>query len=399
MKISVFIVAVIIFLSYFNPSYACTDFRLKAKDGTILITRSMEFIVDLKSNMRNSNRGRQFTANLPGGKKGLEWKAKYGYLYLNGLDQDFVVDGMNEQGLAFEYLYLPGETEYQTAPIGKENQALPYYQFGAWVLGNFKTLDEVRDALANIYVIQATLPGLGNMVFPVHASIYDASGKGLVVEFVKGKMNIHDNEHGVLTNSPTFNWQVTNLRNYVNLSPFDPKPITMGGMTFSATGQGSGMVGLPGDVSPPSRFVKISFLTKVAYQASDATDVVNTGEHIINNVDIPKGLTRAIENGKELSESTQWVVFKDLTHKIFYYRTYNDMTLRAVSLSKIDFSENAPLFTMPLEDKPFMVEMTDKFLQKQKGAKLTRNVEEREGWDNIFNPVFLEQHDTSHNLG
>ncbi len=326
---------------------ACTDFKLTAKDGTVLITRSMEFALDLKSNLRNSNRGRKFTTTTPDNKPGIAWTAKYGYVFLDGLNHDVAIDGMNEVGLSFEYLYLPGETQYQTIPTGKASQSLPYIQLGDWILSNFKTVDEVRHALSDIYVYQTFLPGLGNMVFPLHASIFDASGKGIVVEFVKGNMIIYDNI-GVMTNAPLYDWHVTNLRNFVNLSPFNPKPVIANGLSFAATGQGSGMMGLPGDVSPPSRFVKMSVMANTAYPAINAAGVLNLAEHLINNVDIPLGLSRAMDHGKVSSELTQWVVFKDLTHKILYYRTYENMSLRAVSFDGLNFAENAPRFKMPI---------------------------------------------------
>ena len=345
----------------FTSANACTDFRIIGKDGTIIIARSMEFAMDMQSNLRNSNRDRQFTTMGPQNKAGLTWKATYGYLFLDGLQQDFAIDGMNEKGLSFEYLYLPGETVYQTVPSGKENMALPYYALGDWILSNFKNIDEVRLALKNIYVHQAILPNVGNVVFPVHAAVFDASGKGIVIEFTKGNMNVYDNI-GVMTNSPEYSWQVTNLRNYLNLSPYNPKPVIFNGMTYSATGQGSGMIGLPGDVSPPSRFVKISLLLSSAYPVNNNLDALNLAEHVMNNVDIPAGFSRAINQGKESAETTQWVVFKDLTHKIFYYRTYNDLTMRSVSMDKVDFSANAKRFKMPLADKPFLMDMTDKFV-------------------------------------
>lgn len=349
-----------ILISY-QYAIACTDFITTAKDGTNLITRSMEFALDLKSNIRSSTRGRQFTSTTPNGKPGYSWKAKYGYIFIDGLDQDMSIDGMNENGLSFEYLYLPGETSYQTVPADKDNQAIPYLQLGDWVLSNFKTVDEVRQALASMYVFEQTLPGMGNTIFPLHAAIYDATGKGIIVEFIGGKMHIYDSI-GMLTNSPSYDWQVTNLRNYINLSPYSPKPVVVNNLVFTATGQGSGMVGLPGDISPPSRFVKISFLAKVSYPTNDASGALNLAEHIINNVDIPLGLARANVNGNESAELTQWVVFKDLTHRVFYYRTYNDMTLRSVALDKISFSESAPRLKMPLADTPYIMDMTAKFL-------------------------------------
>lgn len=354
-------------LSNLPMSYACTDFRLIAKDNTVLVTRSLEFAMDLKSHLRSSTRGRQFMPITPNGTPAMSWRAQYGYLYLDGLDQDFAIDGMNEMGLSFEYLYLPGETQYQAIPVGKEKQAIPYLQLGDWVLGNFKTVEEVRQALANVYIYQQTIPALGSTVFPLHAAIYDATGKSIVVEFIQGKMNIFNNDIGVLTNSPSYDWQITNLRNYLNLTPYSPSPITLNGITFSATGQGAGMVGLPGDISPPSRFAKMSFMLKVAYLPNNAIETVNLAQHMINNVDIPYGLSRAMVSGKETTESTQWVVFKDLTHKTFYYRTYNDMTLRSVNMDKVDFAPGAMRLSMPLASNPYMLDMTESFRSAKVG--------------------------------
>lgn len=341
---------------------ACTDFKLNAQDGSVLVARSMEFAVDLKSNLRTSTRGRQFNQFAPNGKPALSWKAQYGYVYLDGFGEDVALDGMNETGLSFEYLYLPGETQYSNVPAGHENQALSYIQLGDWILGNFKTIDEVRNALGNVYVFSQTLLGMGEMVFPLHASIYDASGKGLVVEFVGGKMNVYDNDVGVLTNSPTYDWQVTNLRNYVNLSPWTPNPIVVGDMVFAATGQGSGMKGVPGDISPPSRFVKISTLKATAYPAYNAASALNLAQHIIDNVDIPIGVVRAKNKDKVSVETTQWTVFKDLTNKVLYYKTYGDTTLHQVTLSLIDFSQTAPRLVMPIADNQFILDMTKQFL-------------------------------------
>lgn len=340
---------------------ACTDFKLTAKDGTLLITRSMEFGQDLQSNLRSSPRGRLFTTTTPNNKPGITWKSVYGYVYVDGFNVDASFDGMNEVGLTFEYLYLPGETQYQTIPSGKDAQAIPYFNFGDWVLSNFKTIDEVKQALTNVYVSTAVIPQLGNAVLPAHASIYDASGKGIVVEFYNNKINVYDNI-GVMTNSPKYDWHVTNLRNYINLSATNPDPITKDGIVYTGTGQGSGAVGLPGDASPPSRFIKIAFMVANVTPANTAADLVNMAVHIINNVDLPSGYIRAIDNGKTATDTTQWVVFKDITHKTFYYRTYNDMTLRAVSMDKIDFSENASRLKMSLSSSPNSMNMTDTFL-------------------------------------
>src|SRR5579862_1729235 len=107
------ITVILITLLNISAAVACTDFRVMAKDGTVLITRSMEYSVDMKSNLRSSTRGRVFTTIGPDGKSGLAWKAKYGYVFLDAMNQDFVIDGMNEVGLSVEGLYLPDFAGYQ----------------------------------------------------------------------------------------------------------------------------------------------------------------------------------------------------------------------------------------------------------------------------------------------
>ena len=358
------LIAATLFSITTNQSLACTDFKLTAKDGTLLITRSMEFGQDLQSNLRSSPRGRVFTTTTPNNKPGLTWKAQYGYLYVDGFGIDASFDGMNEAGLTFEYLYLPGETQYQTIPEGKDNQVVPYSLFGDWALSNFKTIEEVKQALEHIYVSNQTIPQLGNAVLQAHASIRDASGKGIVVEFYDNKINVSENI-GVMTNSPKYDWQVTNLRNYINLSATNPGAISKDGITYTGTGQGSGAVGLPGDASPPSRFVKISFMLANVFPAQNSTDIINLAEHVINNVDLPAGYVQSVEAGKTQTDTTQWVVFKDVTHKKFYYRVYNDMTLRGIEMDKLDFSENAARLKMPLLDTPYSMDVTPKFLQSK----------------------------------
>ncbi len=341
---------------------ACTDFRIKSKDGAVLVTRSMEFAQDFNSNIRTQARGTEIVGKTPDGKPALSWKSKYGFIYADGMNQPITIDGMNEKGLSFEYLYLPNETQYQSIPATRNQQAVSYINFPAWVLGNFESVDEVKRALQTITVFQDTLPSMGKTVFPLHASIFDATGKGIVVEFVNGKMNVFDNEIGIMTNSPTYDWHLVNLRNYINLSPFNPNPVTFAGLVFPATGQGAGMEGLPGNIAPPSRFVKMAVFSRVTEPAATIDEALNLAQHFINNVDIFTGLARAKVQGKDVSELTQWVVFKDLTNKMFYYRTYNDMTLRSIALDKLDFSEQAQPLKMPMKDKPYVMDRTQDFL-------------------------------------
>jgi len=342
-----------------TSSHACTDVRITAQDGTILVARSMEFGTDMQAQLRTSTQGREYQFKTSAGVDTAKWTAKFGYVYLDALGEDVAVDGLNEKGLSIEGLYLPSETQYQTLPAGSESKGVPYYAFGDWLLSQFQTVEEVRAALANVIVYEDKLAGFHGMVFPLHLAVHDATGKGLVVEFVKGEQKIYDNQIGVMTNSPQYDWQLINLRNYVNLVATNPTPIEQGGMAFTATGQGAGLMGLPGDFTPPSRFVKMAKLIQYADKSATGKDALNLAQHIMNNVDIPLGTVVGTEHGRTIKDYSQWVVFKDLTNKKFYYRTYDNLTIRGVSLSSLDLTKKGPRLKMTIAVPEFELDVTD----------------------------------------
>lgn len=359
----VFIV-LILFILGSHSSLACTDFRLTAADGTVMIARSMEFAEDLHSNVRSSNRGRSFATTTPAGKQGLGWTSKYGYIFLDGFNVDAAIDGMNEKGLSYEALYLPALAQYQSIPEGHEKEALSYLKLGDWILGNFATVDEVKAAIKTVYVFEEPLKQKANFVFPLHFSVYDASGKGVIIEYIDGQLHLYDNALGVLTNSPGYDWQMANLNNYIHLNPLDPDSVHYNNITLGPVGHGFGMVGLPGDVTPPSRFVKIATLLRVSQQPKDALSSVNVAQHIINTVDIPLGMLQIASPQGTLMETAQWTLFKDLTHKTLYYRTYENPQIYALSFDKINFTQNAPRLSMPVTSVMEVQNKTDQFRSK-----------------------------------
>jgi choloylglycine hydrolase len=147
-------------------------------------------------------------------------------------------------------------------------------------------------------------------------------------------MQIHDNPNTVLTNYPPFDWMVINLQNYIHLSAFNAAPQKIQGKIFEQTGQGSGMLGLPGDLTPPSRFVRISTFLQFANQPQNRVEAVNLAEHLLNTFDIPKGVIRDREKNEDY---TQWIVIKDQTNKVFYFRSYKNLILKSIDMKKIHF--------------------------------------------------------------
>jgi choloylglycine hydrolase len=345
------------------PAQACTDFLLKAQDTTLINGRSMEFAVQLNSTAVAHPRGEAFQSVAPGGKKGLSWTSRYGFVGIAGFDGRGAVDGLNEKGLSLGFLWLP-EARYQDIVAGQEGSAVELTDFGPWLLGNFDSVDQIRTALGGVRVWARPDPTL-KIIMPLHASIHDASGRSLVVEFLDGRMNIHDNPIGVLTNTPSFPWQMENLRNYVNLSPVDVQPVTVGGVTITTTGHGNGLHGLPGDLTPPSRFVRMVFMTQSAAPVADAQGGVNLAEHLLNAVDIPRGLNR--ETAKALTgDFTQWALIKDMTNRVFYFRSYENMTLRAIDLKKLDFSPGSGARSIPIYGGVDAVQDVTKRMKQQR---------------------------------
>jgi choloylglycine hydrolase len=335
----------------------CTDFLLLAadRDNSVVIGRSMEFGEDLGSQILVGGRGTKKQSGAPDSpKSGLSWTAKYGYVGLNvaGLHlPNLICDGMNEKGLSIGALWLPSYTQYSPT-VSNNAQALDVKDFTNWVLGNFATIAEVKAGLTGVQIWGNSLT---NSQIPIHFSIHDASGESAVLEFLKGNTQglWQDNTVGVLTNAPPFEWQLSNIGNYVGLSSVDATPITIGGTIYPAPGHGSGMRGLPGDSTPPSRFIRLLFQKQFATQPENNSDTISQALHLLNTVDIPLG-TSAAKNEQKPSKGnddyTQWVVIKALTARTFSYRTADNPTLMQINFADLDLGDAREVpYLMPQE--------------------------------------------------
>ncbi len=315
----------------------CTDFLLTAQCGDLVNGRSMEFGIDLDSKPFVRRRGEVMQSRTPDktrDRNGLQWTVKYGYLGMNVRKLQLVVDGLNECGLSVGTLWLPG-SKYQDG--ADSSLALSVLLVNDWLLGTCASVADVRAALPTVEV-WAYEP-MEEMLSPIHWTVHDTSGCSIVIEYTDGELHIYDNPIAVTTNAPVFPWHVENVRNYVGLTPVDATEATVNGETFMATGNGTGLRGLPGDFTPPSRLIRTLFLINSALQAENAREARNLALHILNDTDLPKGIVRYKNAlGEETSDDrTQWVVVKDLTHRLFDYRRYEDLDLRRIDLKKIDF--------------------------------------------------------------
>ena len=333
-----FALVVPILLELFLAIDACTEIRVTAEDKTVVVGRSMEFMIDLMSYIVVEPKDYPHTSELPKtcsrSSSAITWTNSYKIAYLDALSSPFSGDGQNDAGLSVGALLLRGFSKYQTVPKDKCGSAISNLEFTAWILGNFATTEEVRRAWRkDSFPLMWEQPLKGN-TFELHWSITDKSGDGIIIEYTEQGPKLHENTIGVVTNSPPYDFHMLNLRNYVHLSKFAHDPLVLGETTFPPTGQGSGLLGVPGDLTPPSRLVRSAAMVHFADKTKKSDEAVNLAFHIMNTVDIPRGVA-ASHDHEDMADYTSWIVVKDLTNKAMYFRNYEDLTVRVIHLDKV----------------------------------------------------------------
>ena len=315
---------------------ACTGITLTAKDNTHILARTIEWGgSELNSQYVIVPRGYKQNSYTPAGtSSGMEFTARYGYVGLAVEQKEFVAEGLNEVGLSAGLFYFPGYGKYEDYSSAHSTSSIADLQLVSWMLGNFRTVDEVKNAIKDIHVI-----GIDPRASTVHWRIADISGRQLVLEIVDGQPHFYENELGVLTNSPGFEWQITNLNNYVNLFPGSAEPKLLGNIQLMAFGSGSGFLGIPGDVTPPSRFVRAAFYQSTAPQQATEKETVLQSFQILNNFDIPVGIEFPLgQVPANIPSATQWTASTDMANRIIYYRTMYNSAIRSIDLKDIDFN-------------------------------------------------------------
>lgn len=341
------------------PATACTGIMLRTADGSIVHGRTLEFGFLIETEIVAVPRAYAFTGQTPLG-DGKRWQGKYGAVGFIAFGDPAILDGMNEKGLAVGTFYFPSFAEYlDTTP---ENQAVSMSptDFPTWLLTSFATTEEVRAAVeAGDAIIAPTLtPGFPPEPQPAHYIVYDASGASIVIEPVGGELVIHDNPLGVITNSPTFDWHMTNLRNYISLDPRNVPPVEVAGQSFAQLGQGSGMLGLPGDFTPPARFVRAAVFSATAIPEASAERGILQTFHILNNFDIPVGVAREEHDGVIHTDYTMLTTARDPQALKYYWKTYEDQTIRMVDMNGLDL-DAAEIVKITTAGEQPVVDVTD----------------------------------------
>lgn len=332
-----FVIACLFFAWQFKAE-ACTGISMFSADGSYFQARTIEWAGTNLNSMyvvvpRNFNQ----TSFTPKGQNGMSFKSKYGYIGLAVHEKEFIAEGLNEAGLSAGLFYFPNFGSYQLYDEKYNSTTIADLQLVSWILSQFATVDEVKANINKVRVV--SLMGGNGSEEAIHWRIGDKSGKQIVLEIEEGVPHIYDNPIGVLTNAPNFPWHLSNLSNYINLTPVNPKAHEMADFMVKPIGHGNGFLGLPGDFTPPSRFVRAAFFKATAPMLPTARQTMLQCFHILNNFDIPIGMNFPKNEIPDLPSATQWTSVIDLTNKVVYYKTFDNNNIRMIDLKEIDFGK------------------------------------------------------------
>lgn len=326
-----------------GPALPCTGVKLVGTDGTVVFGRTQEWgKFNLKPQIAVYPRKALFKSTVPDGGNGITWKAKYGFAGVLLLNRA-INTGMNEAGLAGGMFFHKGFAEYTKFDPALADVSMAPSDLLAYILSNFASVDEVRKGLSKIRVVPVVDPALG-IPFPLHGMIVEPGGKAIVIEFRGGKPIIFDNPVGVIANNPTFDWHLTNLRNFGYLSNTPFAPAKWGDLTLTPLAGGSGMLGLPGDFTSPSRFIRAAAFVHNARTTKGGEDTVQEVFRILDSFNLSATQSEGATSGAktDLPAGTQYTVLNDTKNKVIYYHTMFNRRVRMVDLKKIDFSKGKP---------------------------------------------------------
>ena len=252
-------------------------------------------------------------------------------------------DAVNEKGLGMAGLNFPENAFYQPEEPGKDNVAS--FEFIPWILGQCADLQEAKELLANCNVADIAfsekLPPS-----PLHWIISGAEGS-VTVEAVEDGLHVYDNPVGIMTNNPPFPMQMTFLSNYMNLSPDAAVNRFSRDLNLKAYSRGMGAMGLPGDLSSASRFVKAAFTKMNSVCGDSESESISQFFHILGSVAQQKG---CVCLGEGQYEITIYSSCCNMDKGIYYYTTYENSQITGVDMHHEDL-ECENLISYPLITK------------------------------------------------
>ena len=239
-------------------------------------------------------------------------------------------EATNEKGLSMAGLNFPENAVYYEFAEEKDN--ITPFELIPWILAQCSCIDEAKALLGKINLVNVDfseqLP-----LSPLHWMISD-NKFSLVVEPLKDGLKIYDDPFEVLTNNPPFEYHYTNVSNYMGLCIGHATSQFRESIPMKNYSLGMGALGLPGDFSSTSRFIRALFVKENSVSEDNEASNVNQFFHILNAVAMPKGCVLATED----FEYTLYSSCCNADRGIYYYTTYNNLEITAVNMHDVDLS-------------------------------------------------------------
>lgn len=236
-------------------------------------------------------------------------------------------DAINEKGLGMAGLNFVGNADYKPFAPGKDNVAP--FEFIAWILSQCTSVKEARLLLDKINLVDTPFSDQLPLA-QLHWIIADQE-EAITVESVKDGVKVYDNPPGVMTNNPPFDAQMHNLSNFMNLSPKSPNNHFSGKLNLTTYSRGMGALGLPGDLSSQSRFVRVAFVKLNSISGDTESESVSQFFHILGSVDQQRG---CCDVGEEKYEYTIYTSCCNASKGIYYYTTYENHQINGVDMHR-----------------------------------------------------------------
>ena len=262
-------------------------------------------------------------------------------------DYPLYYDAINEKGLGIAGLNFVGNAVYHEEKEGKNN--VTQFEFIPWILGQCSSVDEAKKLLQNMNFLNEPF----NDRLPLaqlHWIIAD-SNKAITVESVTDGIIIYDNPVGVLTNNPPFEMQIFNLNNYMHLSEKQPENHFAKEVLLQTYSRGMGALGMPGDLSSMSRFVRVAYTRMHAVSGKGEEDSVGQFFHILGSVEQQRGCCEVTDGKYEITIYTSCM---NASRGIYYYTTYQNHQITAVDMHREDLDAEE-LICYPMKDEETFV--------------------------------------------
>lgn len=264
-----------------------------------------------------------------------KFSSKYATIGSGFFDIASFGDGINDKGLMGSSNFFPKYASFaKEAMEGKLNMTTS--NAFDYLLTRCKDVEEVREESQNIILLEH---GENEDVSTAnHFFFMDDKGNKVVLEPKDGRLIAFDNPYGVLTNSPSFDWHETNLKNYINLRPENIEEVKFNQVKVSKLGEGTGMIGLPGDFTPPSRFVRAAYFVSNTPKDMSRDLAVLQGFRVLSQFDIPVGAI--IDPIEKHEDETLYTSIMDTKEKAYYIKCHENINIQSFKLDDYKDEKN-----------------------------------------------------------